>query len=116
MFVMYALTSGSEGRQEIPVGIMKLDNMTGAIRIVDSGKFTNYNTLGTKSVKTGIGVFQRIVINATLTGTVEILDDTARIALLPIGTTPQTLTYKAEYGTELKVILSAGDDVTVVYL
>lgn len=78
-------------------------------------------TTGTTTIKNGPGTFAGIVVNKALTGTVTVTDGAATIAVLTNGTTAPlgSVMFGAaggvQYGVNLKVALSATEDVTVIY-
>jgi len=118
MFIMYGVTSAQANKEELPIGIIKNDKVTGHLKVVDSGKPVNYNGVsGDQVVKLTPGVLARIVLNNTLSGALVLKDGATVLATIPSGTTARTLEYKMEMDTNITVnVGNIADDVTIVYI
>lgn len=86
----------------------------------DFGWPLNITTATTTVVKKGPGILLSVVINATLTGTVTIYDNTAasgtKIATIAAGSGQGSVFgYLCQFTTGLTIVTSAGDNITVVY-
>lgn len=81
-------------------------------------KYTYKNvTTGGPVIKTGTGTLYAIVINKALAGTVTITDGATKIGILTNGTTAPlgSVIYNVQFGTNLQVVLSTTEDITVCY-
>lgn len=78
-------------------------------------------TTGGPVIKTGPGTLAAIVVNKALAGTVTVTDGAATIAILTNGTTAPLGSVLfggaggVQFGTNLQVVLSTTEDLTIVY-
>ena len=84
--------------------------------------YTYITTATTTQIATGGLVLKAVVINATQTGSIKLIDGTsgttATIASIPAGALAGTLTYGntgITLGNGLRVITSSSADVTIVW-
>ena len=109
------LTTGN--RQDI------LMSTGGNIFVEEGGKlFSNITTATTTTVKSGAGIFDKIIVNTPVnSATITIYDSTtasgSKIATitLPASATPIVLPYQIAFGTGLTIVTSGATDITVAY-
>lgn len=82
-------------------------------RISDSGNSTRITTAATTLVVAGRGVLKRLLVEATLTGTATIYDNTSAagtiLTILPIGFPAGSHDIGINFSTGLTVVTSAAD-------
>lgn len=75
---------------------------------------TTGNTVTVTAAGNYSGVFDKIVIAKTLTGTVTVADKTGTIATFAIGTLANTYLFETDYAAPLTVATTASDFITIM--
>lgn len=83
------------------------------------GEYSNITDNTPTQCKTGAGVLKKIVVNAALTGTIKVIDNTtgttANIATITNPTVGSVFNYECDFTTGLLIIASGTCNITVIY-
>lgn len=89
--------------------------------VVEQYSFLNIAGATTSTVKTGAGIFRRVVVNkGVAAATITVYDNTSAaspiIATITLdATTPRELNFDAAFSTGLTVVTSGATDITVIF-
>lgn len=76
-------------------------------------------TTGSNLIKNGTGTLASLAINKATTGTITISDGANVIGIIAIGAAAQNFVYGigggVQFGQQLQIVLSATEDITVIY-